>query len=139
MVVFIDGEPAKEYYRKFKIHISGIPNDTAMHNELMRRRVKHKEWQYPDLMLIDGGRGQLNSARAALGIEGYKRKFTIAGLAKRQNLLYLETQKDPIPMSTFPQATRNLLTYVRDESHRFAISYHRKLHRKQFRNEKSKR
>ena len=132
MVVFIEGEPAKEHYRKFKIRTKDTPNDVAMLKEMIARRLTHQEWPYPDLMLIDGGRGQLNSARAALGLHGYKKQFAIAALAKRQNLLYLETQKDPIPMKNIPGAAQNLLTHIRDEAHRFAISYHRKLHRKKF-------
>lgn len=129
MVVFRDGEPAKDQYRKFKIKIAGIPNDIAMLKEMIARRIAHQEWPRPDLILVDGGVAQLRAVRAALGREGYKRKFAIIALAKRRNLLYTEYEKRPVSLRTLPQASRNLLLHIRDESHRFAISYHRKLHR----------
>jgi excinuclease ABC subunit C len=63
MVTFIDGKPDKNFYRKFKIQISGKPNDVAMIKEILSRRFQHQEWGWPDLILIDGGKAQLNAAR----------------------------------------------------------------------------
>ena len=62
MVVFENGKPNKNKYRKFKIKITGKPNDTAMLKEIISRRLKHKEWALPQIMLIDGGIGQFNVA-----------------------------------------------------------------------------
>ena len=123
MVVFIDGEPATSHYRKFKIRIAGKPDDFAMMQELITRRLRHPEWPYPDMMIIDGGKGQLSSALKALG----KKKINVVAIAKKHNELFLPQKSNPILLNTMPRETQNLILHVRDESHRFAISYHRKL------------
>ena len=139
MVTFLTGRPAKEWYRKFKIHITGKPNDFAMMQELISRRLKHTEWPYPDLMLIDGGKGQLSSAlKAILNLtplsyphlkEIKLQKIKVVALAKRNNELFSPRKADPVLLRNLPQEVSNLLLHVRDEAHRFAISYHRKLRR----------
>jgi len=126
MVRFDDGKPNKGKYRKFRIHLPEKPNDVAMMKEVLRRRLAHKEWPYPDLFLIDGGRGQLNAALEELKKYGLK---NAAGLAKRFNELYVPRKSRPIPMDSLPKDLKHTLMYARDEAHRFAISYHRKLHR----------
>jgi len=123
MVTFIDGSPAKNYYRKFKIEISGKPNDTAMIKEILSRRLKHQEWPYPDLILIDGGKAQLNAAKKAIK----KLKIPLASLAKRNNELFIEGQKKPLLLKNLPRETFNLVLQLRDEAHRFALKYHHKL------------
>ncbi|MDP2641293.1 MAG: UvrB/UvrC motif-containing protein [Candidatus Yanofskybacteria bacterium] len=128
MVVFQDGNPEKVSYRKFKIKITGHPDDFAMMEELLSRRMKHTEWPYPDLFLIDGGKGQLSSALKAFN--GAKLRLTkthIAALAKQQNEIFLPGRATSILLSSVSPEIRNLLMRVRDEAHRFAISYHRKL------------
>ena len=132
MVTFLKGKPAKEWYRKFKIKISGKPNDFAMMQEVISRRLRHPEWPYPDLMVIDGGKPQLSAALKAL--EGYKilntkYKIQVAALAKKNNELFFPGSSQPLLLKNLPQEASNLLLHIRDEAHRFAISYHRKLRR----------
>jgi len=128
MVTFINGSPLKSFYRKFKIKISGKPNDTAMIKEIVARRFNHPEWPYPDLILIDGGRAQLNAARESIE----KLEIPIVALAKRNNELFIEGQKKPILLKNLPRETFNLMLQLRDEAHRFAIKYHLKLRKIDF-------
>lgn len=131
LVAFVQGEPKKNLYRRFKVKITKKPNDLAMLKEILKRRFQHQEWPLPDLILIDGGKGQLSTA---LGIKKEevktRKKIKIISLAKRGNKLYIEGKKEPIFLKTLSQELSNLLLYLRDEAHRFAISYHRKLRRK---------
>lgn len=126
MVTFLNGKPAKEWYRKFKIYRTGKSNDFAMMQELISRRLKHTEWPYPDLMLIDGGKGQLSSALKSIG---NAKDIRVVALAKRNNELFSPRKTSPVLLLNLPQEVSNLLLYMRDEAHRFAISYHRKLRR----------
>jgi excinuclease ABC subunit C len=127
MVVFKDGLPEKSSYRKFKIRIEEKPNDIAMIKEVLSRRLGHQEWPLPELILIDGGKAQLNVAISAVKSSG-KKLFTMA-LAKKNNELYLENQKNPLLLKKLPREIFNLMLSLRDEAHRFAISYHHKLRR----------
>lgn len=131
MVTFVNGRPDKNFYRRFKIKITGKPNDVAMLKEVLTRRFNHPEWPYPDLILIDGGRAQLN---AALEIQNSKfkfqndnPKFKIISLAKKKNEVYIENKKRPIRLNSLPDSQKFVLMHLRDEAHRFAISYHKKL------------
>ena len=131
MVVLTNGDIDKSQYRKFKIHITGKPNDYAMHSEMMGRRLKHKEWPYPDLFIIDGGRGQAKAVRGIiLKFGGEAATIPIYGLAKREEWLY-PPEGEIIKLPKRSLALR-LLQKLRDESHRFAITYHRKLRSKAF-------
>ncbi|MDO8577191.1 MAG: excinuclease ABC subunit UvrC [Candidatus Daviesbacteria bacterium] len=126
MVVLTNGEIDKREYRKFKILISGKPNDVGMMAEMVSRRLKHKEWPLPDLIIVDGGRGQVNSVNDQLQITSCR--LPIFGLAKRMEWLYPpEGEVLKLPRKSL---SLKLLQKLRDEAHRFAISYHRKLHRK---------
>lgn len=128
MVVFIDGRPSKSDYRKFKIKTIFESNDVAMLKEVLRRRLDHPEWKYPDLMLIDGGKQQLNATLSVMGRRG--RGIFVAGLAKREEELHLKKQKRSVPLSTLPNHTAFFFQRVRDESHRFAKKYHHILRKK---------
>jgi excinuclease ABC subunit C len=123
MVTFIEGKPDKKFYRKFKIKIAGKPNDTAMLKEILERRLKHKEWIFPDLILIDGGKPQLSAGASVK----YPKSIKFAALAKRKNELFIKGKKNPILLKTLPREIFNLILRLRDEAHRFAISYHKKL------------
>ncbi|MFH1820662.1 MAG: GIY-YIG nuclease family protein [Candidatus Nealsonbacteria bacterium] len=123
MVVFVDGRPDKSQYRKFKIRMAQKPNDVAMIKEVLQRRLRHKEWPYPDLILIDGGKPQLNAVTSTTDIE-------VIALAKKKNELYSKNKKKPVLAETLPRPTFNLLLQLRDEAHRFARTYHHKLRRK---------
>lgn len=130
MVVLTNGEIDKSQYRKFKIHPPagglGRPNDVAMHREMMRRRLNHPEWPLPDLIIIDGGLGQARAAQ--FSILNSKFSIPVYGLAKRLEWLYApDGSVIKLPRKS---PALHLLQKLRDEAHRFAITYHRKLHQK---------
>ena len=125
MVTFIEGKPDKNFYRKFKIRIEGKPNDTAMIEEMLSRRLKHPEWGKPDLILIDGGKPQLNAAKSAV-----KSRIPAIAIAKKKNELFMEGRKKPILLKSLPREIFNLILQLRDEAHRFAISYHHHLRKR---------
>jgi len=128
-VVFINGVPAKKEYRRFKIKgVKGI-NDPAMIGEVVSRRIKRllKEEELPDLMLIDGGKTQLNAALSAM--EKLKiLKIPTIGLAKRLEEIHLPTGK--IMSLPFNSPALKLLIRIRNEAHRFALDYHQRLRRR---------
>jgi len=133
MVVFTKGIPDNSAYRKFKIRSKTTPDDVGMIKEMIMRRFRHieKGWKKPDLVVIDGGKGQLNAAlemtRAA------KLKIKTIGLAKRLEEIYLPNKKEPLRLSKNSPALK-MLQRVRDEAHRFAITFHKKRrHRSQIR------
>lgn len=128
MVVLTNGEIDKSQYRRFKIKITGKPNDFAMHAEMMGRRLIHDEWPLPQLFLIDGGRGQVTTDFKVL--QEHKINVPIFGIAKREEWLY-PPEGDPIKLPKKNLGLR-LLQKIRDESHRFAITYHKKLRAKAF-------
>jgi excinuclease ABC subunit C len=122
MVSFFEGEPNKNSYRKFKIKIQGKPNDVAMIKEVIGRRLNHKEWPYPDLMLVDGGISQFNAARSVIK----NKNILIAAISKTENKLFIKKGK-VIFLKTLSRKIFNLILQLRDEAHRFAIAYHKKL------------
>lgn len=123
MVVLTEGEIDKREYRKFKIFISGRPNDVGMHKEMMARRLNHLEWSLPDLIIVDGGRGQARAVE--FQILNFKFPIPVYGLAKRMEWLYPpEGEIIKLPKRSL---SLKLLQKLRDEAHRFAIIYHKKL------------
>jgi len=130
MVVFTQGKPDKNQYRKFKIKIEGKPDDIAMMEEVLSRRFAHPEWPYPDLILIDGGIAQLNVAKRTKNKKQKTKNIPVMALAKKENKLYVENKKEPLLLKTMPREIFNLILQLRDEAHRFAVSYHRKLRKK---------
>jgi excinuclease ABC subunit C len=129
MVVFTNGKPDKNQYRRFKIKFVKGPNDYAMLKEVLFRRFKDTKKEFsrrkPDLLLIDGGKGQLDAAlsiKKLLGVD-----VAIASLAKREELVFFESFEEPIRLSRRSEVLK-LLQRVRDESHRFAKGYFTKLH-----------
>lgn len=128
MITFVKGLPDKNFYRKFKIKISGKPNDIAMLKEILSRRLQHPEWGKPDLILIDGGRAQLSAAQST--INNQQLTIPVIALAKKRNKLYTKNKR-PILLKNLPREIFNLILQLRDEAHRFAISYHRKLRKKE--------
>ena len=130
MVVFKKGIPDKNSYRKFKIKSTEQPNDVAMIKEVLKRRLKHPEWPYPQLILIDGGKAQLNAAKETLDKSGLNKKvhlIKLASLAKKENKLFLENKRMPVKLSSLAQSLEFLILFARDEAHRFAQKYHHKL------------
>ena len=124
MVTFINGHPDKNFYRRFKIKSVSKPNDVAMLKEVLSRRLKHKEWPYPDLILIDGGRAQLN---IAIRVMSDITRMKVMALAKKDNKLYIENRKNPLLLKNLPREFSDLILRARDEAHRFARAYHHKL------------
>ncbi|MBI3421042.1 MAG: UvrB/UvrC motif-containing protein [Candidatus Sungbacteria bacterium] len=125
MVVFIDGRPVKSEYRKFKIKTVSGPNDVAMHREVMQRRLARTDWQRPDLLLIDGGKPQLNAVRKEL--RPGNPDIPLAALAKREEELFVDGRPMPQRLDSLPPEAKFFFQHVRDESHRFAKKYHHKL------------
>ena len=128
MVCFIDGKPKKTEYRKFHIkNVKGI-DDFASIYEVIKRRYKrsiNEKKPLPDLILIDGGKGQLSAAKSALDSLGLGYLFVI-GIAKRLEEVYKPGIKDPQNIIK-TSAGLHLLRYIRDEVHRFAITFHRNI------------
>jgi len=126
IVVFRDDRPTKQQYRLFKIRTVTGSNDFAMMEEVLARRVRgllEKNRPLPDLVLVDGGKGQLSSAVKAYG--QFDADIPILGLAKRTDTLYYDDGREVTIPVTSPAL--KLLKRIRDESHRFAITFHRKL------------
>ncbi len=127
MVVFADGVPDKKNYRRFKIRSTeGKPDDFLSMREVTSRRYGSTE-NLPDLIVIDGGLGQLNSALEI--IRGAGHQVPVVGLAKQFELIFVEGSSVPLALPKDSQALK-LMQRIRDEAHRFAITYHRKLRRK---------
>lgn len=131
MVVFEEGKPAKSQYRRFRIRTVQGQNDFAMMGEVLKRRFsRHREGdsrfaRMPDLVLVDGGKGQLNVAVEVLTELGYG-DVPMAGLAERYEHIYLPGRPQPLELPCDSPALL-LLEHVRDEAHRFAVSHHRTL------------
>lgn len=134
MVVFTGGEPDKNEYRKFKIRTVVDANDIAMLKEVLRRRFGN-DWPLPDLILVDGGRGQVNAARSALAERGLK--ISVVGIAKgperkKNDFISSASAYRMRPPELSEANFKKLLVCVRDEAHRFAIGYHKKLRARNF-------
>lgn len=152
MVVFENGVPNKNEYRKFKIKYSAdepnpvvkprsspkakkheVPrfyywaNDPKMMQEILERRMTHAEWNTPDLIIIDGGKGQLSAARKALPADQL-----VLAIAKREEEIYTPMSPHPLPSSRLGNECALFIQRVRDEAHRFAVSYHKKVRSKGF-------
>ena len=124
MAVFEHGRPAKKEYRKFKLQTTqGHADDFKSMAEVMGRRYgNHKDWPSPDLIVLDGGLGQLHAALPAIRQAGCQ--APVIGLAKRIEEIYVEGSEDPILLDHHEPALQ-LLQFIRDEAHRFVITYHR--------------
>ena len=132
MVTFINGVKKASEYRKFKIKTTeGKPDDFMSMKEVLTRRLSHlgeKKWEKPDLIIIDGGKGQLSSVMQIieeLGVTG----IDVVSLAKRNEEVFLPNQSEPVIL---PRNSSALFLFqrIRDEAHRFAITFHRKLRSK---------
>jgi excinuclease ABC subunit C len=130
IAVFINGNPDKSKYRKFKIKIDGKPNDIAMLKEVLQRRFAHKEWEYPQVILIDGGKAQLNIAIKTKNQRPKTKDIKAISIAKRNKELFVEGRKKPILLKTLPREVYNLILHLDDEAHRFAIAFHKKIRKK---------
>jgi len=135
MVVFENGDKAGKEYRRFKIKTKDTPDDFAMMKEMLSRRLDNASWPTPDLLVIDGGKGQVGAALKALANSG--KRIPLIGLAKREEIIVVpikiqsgvEFEEIKLAHST---PGINLLRRIRDEAHRFAITYHKLLRKKSF-------
>jgi len=134
MVVFTRGDKDPGEYRRFRIKTKNTPDDFLMMSEMLIRRFKRNGWTNPNLIVVDGGKGQVSSALKALVRN--KKEIPLVGLAKREETIVipqvqiggkLEFIEIKIPKST---PAINILRRIRDEAHRFAIAYHRLLRKK---------
>ena len=128
MVVLTNGERDTSQYRRFKIRMEykgGKPNDFAMMQEVLTRRLKHDEWEKPGLIVVDGGKGQVSAATEVI-----EENIPLIGLAKREEtIITRDLQEIKLPKDS---KALQLIMKIRDEAHRFAITYHRKLRSKSF-------
>jgi len=126
MAVFTDGKPDKKEYRKFKIYTVRQSDDVGMLKEVLRRRLRHTEWRLPDMILIDGGKGQVNAAKEVLE-EYYGLRIPVVGIAKGPR------RKRTDIVGIIPkEIDKKTLIHLRDEAHRFATAYHKKVRAKRF-------
>ncbi|MFX1482648.1 MAG: excinuclease ABC subunit UvrC [Promethearchaeota archaeon] len=132
-VVFKNGEPYNKRYRMFKIRVKETPDDYAMMREVVYRRyrgVLERKDVLPDLILVDGGKGQLNVALDALAELGLD-YLPVVAVAKREETLFMRNALDGIELD-FESDGLHLIQRIRDEAHRFAQQYHHKLREKRF-------
>jgi excinuclease ABC subunit C len=136
MVVFEEGKPRSGEYRRFRIRSVVGANDFASHQEVLRRRFRRakdgeegneeeRRWRMPDLVIVDGGKGQVSAAKEVLDELGLH-DLPLVGLAKEREELFLPGRSEPVVLPSTSQALY-LVQRIRDEAHRFAITYHRSL------------
>lgn len=133
IVTFIDGKPRKSEYRHYKLKTLAGNDDFEAMKEVLTRRFTPKDEQtecvYPDLLIIDGGKGQLSHAMEVLDSLGLRGRFVVIGLAKRLEEIFTTGSSLPLFIAKTSSSLR-LLQQARDEAHRFAVRYHRKLREK---------
>ncbi|HAO21539.1 MAG TPA: hypothetical protein DCQ37_14365 [Desulfobacteraceae bacterium] len=138
MVVFENGKPDKSAYRKYKIRTVSEQDDYAYMNEVLTRRFGKGEESkpYPDLLMVDGGKGQIGIAVSVLRELGLEKEFKIIGIAKKdekkgesEDKIYMAGRMDPVQWGR-EKDLLFFLEHIRDEAHRFAISFHRKQRQK---------
>jgi excinuclease ABC subunit C len=128
MVVFRNGQAARGSYRRFRMRHPEGPNDFAMMAEVVARRAARivaGEFPVPDLIMVDGGKGQVGAAATALEQEGLG-SVPLVGLAKREEELFLPGVGEPLRLPRSHEGLK-LLIRVRDEAHRFAVTFHRQV------------
>ncbi len=141
MVVFVNGEKDPSQYRKFRVrslsNLPNSPNDFAMMQQIISRRLKHLDWPYPDLIIVDGGKGQVSAAVSAISamkqLNNEAMDIPVIGLAKREETIITPDIENFIEISLPKDSPAlHLVMRIRDEAHRFAITYHKKLRSKAF-------
>ncbi len=132
MVVFEQGQPNKSEYRIFNIKTKDSPDDTAMLREILERRMRHSEWAMPDLILIDGGKAQLNTALSIKmsAISSIPILALAKGPDRKGKEIFSTTRTKPVQFKSLTLDTQSLIKYIDSEAHRFAINHYRKIHRR---------
>jgi excinuclease ABC subunit C len=125
LVVLTEGSKDTDQYRRFRIRRINSPNDAAMIAEVVKRRFSHPEWPFPDLFVVDGGKGQVHAASGA--------PVPVVGLAKRfEEIIIPRGDNWKVLRISYSNPALHVIERVRDEAHRFAITYHRLLRKKKF-------
>ena len=124
MVVFTDGQPDRKLYRRFKIRSHERIDDYASMREALSRRLKRTEWDFPDLIVLDGGKGQLFAVLPLLADIGSN--ITLVAIAKENEEIFTISSPNPLSLPKRSYALR-LLQRLRDEAHRFANDYRKRL------------
>ncbi len=138
LVFFSNGYPNKNEYKKFKIKYTELsPNDILMLKEVFNRRINNIHWMQPDLIIIDGGIAQLNTAINVFSKDKYFKNVKLGSLAKgkKQFLIYKNKEIKYFNLKDLSDDLKNMLVSIQNESHRFAVSYHHKLYLKQIKND----
>lgn len=126
LVIFIKGRPCKSRYRHFRIRLMDTPDDFKMLSEVFRRRFNHRQWPLPDLIMVDGGKQQLNVLLKVLGL--FKIAIPSISLAKRFEEIHVVCRGEfNVIRLKYDSKALNLVKRIRDEAHRFALKYHQKL------------
>lgn len=128
MVCFVDGQPRKSEYKKYHIKTVIGPDDYASMREILKRRygkLKQNKEQIPDLIIVDGGKGQLSAAVEALKEIDFYGECDVVGLAKRLEEVFIPGKQDPVMIPKISPSLK-LIQRARDEAHRVAITFHRK-------------
>ncbi|MCX8160913.1 MAG: excinuclease ABC subunit UvrC [Candidatus Saccharicenans sp.] len=131
LVVFVDGQPARSEYRKYKIRTVSGPDDYASLKEVIERRFRRllaEKGPLPDLIFVDGGKGQLNLARQVLESMNLG-QVPVSSLAKKEEIIFSDANPEGLRLDPTSPALK-LLQHIRDEAHRFAISFHRQRRQK---------
>lgn len=123
MVVFKGNKPNKSQYRKFKIKTIKKQDDVGMLGEMIERRLSHEDWPFPDIVLVDGGKGQVNKAKELFEEAGFD--TPVVGIAKGP-----DRDKNRVVGEIPEQTSKETLIKVRDEAHRFAVKYHKEVRKK---------
>lgn len=134
LVTFVGGRPDKNSYRRFKIRAKTEPDDYGMMEEVLKRRFSTRRLAHPDLLIVDGGKGQLAIAKKVLSeleIENIPVIAIAKGKKRNKDEVFVFNRKNPVVLSKGSPA-RLFLQQIRDEAHRFAIKYYRELHQKGF-------
>lgn len=133
MVVLQNGDIAKKEYKRFKVRTKNSPDDYHMMKEVLKRRLQHDEWKFPNLIVIDGGKGQVSAALEANA--ALNKRIPIIGLAKKEEVIIIPQKIGSKMEFTEEKLGKenpgvNLLRRIRDEAHRFARAYHILLRKK---------
>jgi len=130
MVVFEDGKASLKEYRRFKIRGKEKSNDILMTKEILERRFSHPEWPFPDLLILDGGRPHLNLGLFLKKKISVLKKTFFISFAKESQRLFFENRKKPTSIQKLKPTISYLIFKINKEAHRFALSYHHKLRKK---------
>lgn len=131
LVVLTDGVKDTREYKRFRMKVAHGANDFEMIAQVVKRRFSHTQWPKPDLLIIDGGKGQVRSAVGALSHLGIS--LTVVGIAKRyEDIIVPIGEKWKVIRLPLTSGAIHVITRIRDEAHRFALRYHRLLRKKEF-------